>query len=112
MYKYFIVKINDQFEKSIKFVIICFKSDHIINKYLKSIKRDIKVIIVENSKNIFIKQRLKKKFPNIKVLFHDEILLTEEEIKLDYQKVKTKYACNLNPDAYLEKYTLKVLYKV
>ena len=37
--------------KDISIVIVTFKSEDIISKCLKSIPNDIKVIIVENSKN-------------------------------------------------------------
>ena len=46
-----------EFEKNITFVIVCFRSDHIIDQCLKSINPDIKVVIVENSNNSFIKEK-------------------------------------------------------
>jgi N-acetylglucosaminyl-diphospho-decaprenol L-rhamnosyltransferase len=49
-------------EKNITFVLVSFRSDHIIEKCIKSINPNIKVIIVENSDNIFIKNYLEKNF--------------------------------------------------
>ena len=101
-----------EFEKNITFVIVCFRSDHIIDQCLKSINPDIKVIIVENSNNSFIKDRLEKKFSNVRVLISGDNIGYGKGNNLGLSEVKTKYAFILNPDAYLEKYTLKELYEV
>jgi GT2 family glycosyltransferase len=101
-----------EFEKNITFVIVCFRSDHIIDQCLKSINPDIKVIIVENSNNSFIKDRLEKKFSNVRVLISGDNIGYGRGNNIGLSEVKTKYAFILNPDAYLEKYTLKELYEV
>jgi GT2 family glycosyltransferase len=101
-----------EFEKNITFVIVCFRSDHIIDQCLKSINPDIKVVIVENSNNSFIKDRLEKKFSNVRVLMSGDNIGYGRGNNLGISEVKTKYAFILNPDAYLEKYTLKELYEV
>jgi GT2 family glycosyltransferase len=100
-----------EFEKNITFVIVCFRSDHIIDQCLKSINPDIKVIIVENSNNSFIKDRLEKKFSNVRVLISGDNIGYGRGNNIGLSEVKTKYAFILNPDAYLEKYTLKELYE-
>ncbi len=101
-----------EFEKNITFVIVCFRSDHIIDQCLKSINPHIKVVIVENSNNSFIKDRLEKKFSNVRVLISGDNIGYGRGNNLGLSEVKTKYAFILNPDAYLEKYTLKELYEV
>ena len=101
-----------EFEKNITIVIVCFRSDHIIDQCLKSINPNIKVIIVENSNNSFIKDRLEKKFSNVQVLISGDNIGYGRGNNLGLSVVKTKYAFILNPDAYLEKYTLNELYKV
>ena len=50
-----------EFEKNITFVIVSFRSDNVIDKCLESINPNIKIIVVENSKNISIKHHLEKK---------------------------------------------------
>ena len=101
-----------EFEKNITFVIVCFRSDHVIDQCLKSINPDIKVVIVENSNNSFIKDRLEKKFSNVQVLISGDNIGYGRGNNLGLSVVKTKYAFILNPDAYLEKYALNELYKV
>jgi GT2 family glycosyltransferase len=102
----------NEFEKNITFVIVCFRSDHIIDQCLKSINPNIKVVIVENSNNSFIKDRLEKKFSNVRVLISGDNIGYGRGNNLGLSEVKTKYAFILNPDAYLEKHTLKELYEV
>ena len=51
----------NSFEKNITFVIVSFKSGHIIEQCIESINPDIKIIIVENSDNIHIKNYLENK---------------------------------------------------
>ena len=65
-----------------------------------------------NSNNSFIKDRLEKKFSNVRVLISGDNIGYGKGNNLGLSEVKTKYAFILNPDAYLEKYTLKELYEV
>ena len=61
-------------EENITFVLVSFRSGHIIEKCIKSINSGIKVIVVENSNNIFIKNDLEKKFSNVEVIISKENL--------------------------------------
>jgi GT2 family glycosyltransferase len=101
-----------EFEKNITFVIVSFKSDNVIEKCIESISSNSKIIVVENSKNIFIKNYLEKKFSNVQVVISGENLGYGRGNNLGISKVKTKYAFILNPDAYLDKNTLKELKNV
>ena len=101
-----------EFEKNITFVIVSFRSDNVIEKCLESISANSKVIVVENSKNTSIKNYLENKFSNVKVLISGENLGYGRGNNLGISQVKTKYAFILNPDAYLDKDTLKELKNV
>ena len=48
-------------------IIVTYKSDDIIFKFLKKVPKKIKVIIVENSKNKLLKIKIQKRFKNVKV---------------------------------------------
>jgi GT2 family glycosyltransferase len=98
-----------EFEKNITFVIVSFRSDNVIDKCLESINPNIKIIVVENSKNISIKHHLEKKFSNVKVLISGDNIGYGRGNNLGISQVKTKYAFILNPDAYLEENSLKEL---
>ena len=99
------------FNKSTTFVIVSYNSSAVIEKCIKSINTNIKIIIIENSNNQFIKDYLEKKFSNVKVFLSKKNLGYAVGNNLGLSKVKTKYAFILNPDAYLKKDTLEEIYK-
>ena len=84
-------------------VITTFRSDNKIISCLNSIKRDIKVLMVENSNRVEFKEKIEKKYSNVTCLLAGENLGYAKGNNFGLSKVKTKYALILNPDAILEK---------
>jgi GT2 family glycosyltransferase len=101
----------NSFEKNITFVIVSFKSSHIIEQCIKSINSSIKIIVVENSDNIHIKNYLENKFLNVEVVIAKENLGYGKGNNLGISKVNTQYVFILNPDAILEESCLVELFK-
>ena len=101
----------NNFKKNITFVIVSFKSSHIIEKCIKSINSNIKIIVVENSDDIKIKNYLENKFLNVKVVIAKKNLGYGKGNNLGISKVNTQYAFILNPDTILKKNCLEELYK-
>jgi GT2 family glycosyltransferase len=101
----------NNFEKNITFVIVSFKSSHIIEKCIQSINSNIKIIIVENSDNVLVKKYLESKFKNVEVIIAKQNLGYGAGNNLGISKVKTQYVFILNPDAVLEKDCLSELSK-
>ena len=101
----------NSFEKNITFVIVSFRSNHIIEKCIKSINPKIKIIIVENSNNIQVKDYLENKFLNVQVIIAKKNLGYGTGNNLGISKVDTQYAFILNPDAILEENSLEKFYK-
>ena len=101
----------NSFEKNITFVIVSFKSGHIIEQCIKSINSNIKIIVVENSDNIHIKNYLENKFSNVEVIIAKENLGYGKGNNLGISKVNTQYVFILNPDAILAENCLVELYK-
>ena len=99
------------FEKNITFIIVSYRSGHIIEESIKSINSNIKIIVVENSNNIQIKHYLEKKFSNVEVVIAEENLGYAKGNNLGISKVSTQYAFILNPDAILEENCLLEFYK-
>ena len=99
------------FEKDITFVIVSFKSGHIIEKCIQSINSNMKIIVVENSNNFLVKKNLENKFSNVEVIIAEHNLGYGKGNNLGISKVKTKYAFVLNPDAVLEENCLNELSK-
>ena len=101
----------NNFEKNITFVIVSFKSSHIIEKCIQSINSNIKIIVVENSDNVVVKKYLENKFLNVEVIITKQNLGYGKGNNFGISKVNTQYAFILNPDAILEKNCLSELSK-
>ena len=100
----------NSFEKNITFVIVSFRSSHIIEKCIKSINPKIKIIVVENSSNIQVKDYLENKFLNVQVIIAKKNLGYGKGNNLGISNVDTQYAFILNPDAILEENSLEKFY--
>ena len=61
-------------ENEITVIFVSFHSDHIIEKSIQTIDERIRIIVVENSKNLNFKSKLENKYPNIKVIIPEENL--------------------------------------
>jgi len=101
------MSIND-----ITVVITSFKSDDKINGCLSSIGNQCKVILVENSSDIKIKEKIEKQFKNVNCILSGENLGYGKANNIGLKKVKTKYALILNPDTSLNKDTLSSFLKL
>ena len=93
--------------KDLSIVIVTFKSEDIISKCLKSIPNDIKVIIVENSKNEKFKKDLENKYKNVDCILTGNNRGYAAANNIGLNIVKTKYALVLNPDCILEHETIR-----
>ena len=101
----------DKFKKNLTFIIVTYRSQNVIHRCIKSIDSKIKIVVVENSNNFFIKRELEKKYSNVKVIMSGKNLGYGKGNNLGLKKVKTQYAFIINPDAYLDKNTLPEIKK-
>ena len=93
---------------NLTFIIVTFKSEHIIYDCIESLPVNSNIIIVENSNNQELKEGLEKKYPKIKVVVQENIGMgaaNNRGIKL----CKTDYAFVINPDVKFYKDTLDEL---
>ena len=93
--------------QDITVVITSFKSDSIIKKCLKSIDTQCKIILVENSNDLKFKKEIESEFNNVECVLTKYNLGYGKANNIGLEKVKSKYALILNPDATLESSTLK-----
>lgn len=98
-----------EFEKKITFVIVSYRSINVIENCIRSINKNIKIIIVENSNDSKLKVYLEKKYPNVDVFVSNSNFGYGKANNFGITKVKTQYAFILNPDAYLDQNTLQEL---
>ena len=83
-------------------IITTFKSEEKINNCLKSIKNNVKVLVIENSNNQIFKKEIEAQFSNVECILADENLGYGRGNNIGLRKVKTKYALIINPDTILE----------
>ena len=93
---------------NLTFVIVTFKSDHIIHECIDSLPKDSSIIIIENSSNTELKKKLEEKYPKINVIVQENSGMgpaNNKGIKL----CKTDYAFVINPDVRFYENTMSEL---
>ena len=81
--------------------IVTFKSEKVIFKCLKSIKKIKKIIILDNSNDIELKKKIKKKYPKIRIILSKKNLGYGDGNNKIIKVAKTPYVFILNPDTIL-----------
>ena len=82
---------------NLTFIIVTFKSNHIIDECIESLPKNSNIIIIENSNNIELKKKLEAKYSDINVIVQENSGMgtaNNKGIKL----CKTDYAFVINPD--------------
>ena len=95
--------------KTITFIIVTFKSEKIIYECVNSLPKDSYKIIIENSKNIKLKEELETKYDNIEVIINENIGMGSSN-NIGIKKSKTKYAFIINPDVKFNNDTLQKMF--
>tara|TARA_B100001564_G_C20501429_1_gene606398 strand:- start:21 stop:866 length:846 start_codon:yes stop_codon:yes gene_type:complete len=88
--------------KDITAVITSFKSETKILNCIKSLGKDIKIVVIENSNDEMLKEKLEKDYHNLKCVLSNENLGYAKGNNLGLSLVDTKYALIINPDAEVE----------
>ena len=93
-------------KKDITAVITSFKSENKILDCIKSLGKDIKIIVIENSNDSQLKEKLEKEYSNLKCILSDENLGYAKGNNLGLSLVKTRFALIINPDALVDEDTI------
>jgi len=94
---------NDQ---DITVIITSFHSGEKIFNCIESINKDVKIIVVENSNDQELKEKIQSKYKNVDCILSKENLGYGAGNNLGLSKVLTNYALIVNPDVTLEKDTI------
>ena len=78
-------------------LLIAYKSEKKIYSFIKKIPKTLKVIIIENSNNILLKENIEKKYRNIKVFIKKNDGVSSS-INFGVKRIKTKYFLQVSPD--------------
>jgi GT2 family glycosyltransferase len=92
-------------------ILISYKSEKKIQDFVKKIPKKIKVIIIENSKNIILKKKIEKKYKNIKVFIKKNNGVSAS-INYAVKKIKTKYFLQISPDIQFNFKQLNIFFKI
>ena len=102
-------KKSDLSSQNLSVVIVTIKSEHVIHQCIKSINKDIPIIVIENSDSFKFKEDLEKKYPNVNCLLSHKNLGMGSGSNLGIENSKTDYVLLLNPDVTLEENTIDQL---
>ena len=93
---------------NLTFIIVTFKSEHIIHECIESLPKDSNIIVIENSNNQELKKQLEEKYSKINVVVQENSGMgaaNNKGIKL----CKTDYAFVINPDVKFYENTMSEL---
>ena len=93
---------------NLTFIIVTFKSNHIIDECVESLPKNSNIIIIENSNNIELKKTLEAKYSNINVIVQENSGMGSANNK-GIKLCKTDYAFVINPDVKFYKNTMHEL---
>ena len=96
--------------ENITFVIVTYKSEKVIYECINSLPKKSNKIVIENSKNIKLKEELENKYDNIEVIINENIGMGASN-NIGIKRSKTKYAYIINPDVKFNNNTLENLFK-
>ena len=94
-------------QDQITIVITAYKSENKIIKCLESIDQFYETLVIENSNNNSLKIKIENKFSNTHCILAGKNLGYAKGNNLGLSMVKTPYALIINPDAILQKDTIK-----
>ena len=96
-------------KEDLTIVIVTFESEHVIYECIKSIDEELDIIVIDNSNNFKLKNKIEKKYKNTKCILSSKNLGMGPGNNLGIENVKTNYALIINPDVILEKNTINEL---
>ncbi|PDH21540.1 MAG: hypothetical protein CNC05_00285 [Pelagibacterales bacterium MED-G42] len=100
------MKIND-----ITIGIVLFKSEKVIFNCLKSLDPGLKIVLFDNSNDKILKEKIKKKYPQIKYFLSKKNLGYGCANNKIFKIAKTRFVFIINPDTELKKNCIKNLIK-
>ena len=97
-------------DKDFTFVITTFRSEAVIDECLKDMPKDIRKIIVENSNDHNLKNRLENMYENTECFLMPDNLGYGKANNFGIAKSTTDYIFIINPDTKITKKNLQKLY--
>ena len=95
--------------QNLSIIIVTYKSEMVIHDCIKSIEKDVKIIVVENSDNSQFKEELENTYENVSCVLTSKNLGMGAGNNIGIKKAKTDFVLILNPDVILEDSTINEL---
>ena len=95
--------------QNLSIIIVTYKSEMVIHDCIKSIEKDVKIIVVENSDNSKFKEELESKYENVLCVLTSKNLGMGAGNNIGIKKAKTDFVLILNPDVILDESTINEL---
>jgi GT2 family glycosyltransferase len=92
--------------KKTTIITVTYQSENIIESFLNRINNKFKIIVVENSNNIRFKERLEKKYKDLKCILTGSNIGWAKANNIGLKKINTKYSLIINPDTIINDKTL------
>jgi len=96
--------------QNLSIVIVTLRSEKVIDRCIKSINKNLPIIVVENSDNFEFKNYLETNYKNVKCILSKENLGTGTGYNIGIRSSKTDYVYVINPDIILEANALDEIY--
>ena len=90
-------------------LILTYNSDIALEKCISSIDQKIPIIVIENSARKDFKDKIEKKYENLKCTLNMKNLGFGTAMNIGLKQITTKYVLTLNPDTVLKKDTISNL---
>ena len=89
--------------QNLSVIIVSYKSDYVIENCINSIHSEIEIIVVDNSNNDQLKEKIETKYKNVKYILSKKNLGMGAGNNLGIKNVNKDFVLILNPDVTLEK---------
>lgn len=95
----------------VELLTVTYKSEYIINRCLSNINENFKITIVENSNDIYFKEKLEQR-KNTKCILTGKNLGFGSAFNIGAKSIKKKYILHFNPDAMINDKIIHEMYKL
>ena len=95
--------------KDLTLVFSSYQSQHLLTNLLRKFDKKYRIIVIENSLDLSIKQLFEKKFKNVNVIIPKKNLGLAKSYNLGIKKAKTKFVFLNNPDMIIDDKSIKGL---
>ena len=96
--------------QNLSVVIVTLRSEKVVDRCIKSINKNLPIIVVENSDNLKFKNYLETNYKNVKCILAKNNLGTGAGYNIGIKSSKTDYVYVINPDITLAENALEEIF--